>query len=66
MGFASNFLIVWDFCNYARANTFRGSQKEAPSARWWAIAWGLRCGTRFATICCSSDLWTARRTEMLI
>ncbi len=40
--FCSYFLIVWDFCNYARSQGHsRAAPGAAASARWWAICLGL-------------------------
>ena len=63
-GFSSYFLIVWDFCNYAREQQHsRWGPGAAASARSSAIAWACATWTRCGTTCCSSGSWTRRETR---
>jgi DNA polymerase-3 subunit alpha len=61
--FCSYFLIVWDFCNYARDNGIPVGARGSASARWSATCWGSATSTRSSTGCCSSASWTPAGTR---
>ena len=56
--FCSYFLIVWDFCNFARENGIPSAREAQASARWWAICWAYVMSIRFNMACSSSGSWT--------
>ncbi len=64
--FCSYFLIVWDFCNFARSREFRSALAAAASGRWWDICLACATSIRFAMDCSSSDSWTRTETRCRI
>ena len=57
------FLIVWDFCNWARENGIPAGAEARASARWWATCWGCATSYRSSTACSSSGSWTRAATR---
>ena len=58
MGFASYFLIVWDFVRYARERGIPASRAGRHAAPWSATSCTSAMSARSSTTCCSSGFST--------